>query len=729
MFSYFPCRLRPITPIGSFASTRCLLLIGLLLTGLGLAAASRANAQVPDTLLHSFGDGTVANDGTLPNDLTLGKDGNFYGTCFDGGSTQTAGDLSSGYGTAFKMTPSGIVTILHNFGDGSVANDGAGPNDLVQGADGSFYGTTQYGGSTQTAGNPASGYGMAFKMTAAGVVTIMHSFGDGSVVNDGHAPSGALVQGRDNNFYGVCYEGGSTFTPGQPYSGNGTVFKITLSGTEIVLHNFDDGTVTNDGYGPTTALVVGTDGNFYGVCQGGGSLNYGAAYKVTPAGAVTILHDFGVGVGQVDGVYPSAPLTLGTDGNFYGVCFDGGSTENADPNGIGYGTIFKMTPSGTETTIHNCGDGTVANDGIYPYATLTRGADGNFYGTNEAGGANNNGNGTVFKITPSGTETILHSFRDGTVANDAAGSSDTVIFGADGNLYGTSVGGGATTATDPNHNGYGAAYRLTVSTGTQPATITSLSPNTCQAGRYPFTLIVNGTGFVSSALVKWNGTALTTTFVSATQLTASISASLVRTAGTANVTVINSGAAASNTLAFAITAAPTLTTLSPPSVQAGRYAFTLTVNGTNFVNGAVVDWNGTALTTTFISANQLTAPVTASLVKTAGTASITVANPHVTATLPLTETITAPPTLTNLSPSSARAGTAAFTITVNGTNFVSGATVDWNGSPRTTTFVTATKLTAVVHASDVATAGTASVTVANPHVTPTNAAAFTILAH
>ena len=273
-------------------------------------------------------------------------------------------------------------------------------------------------------------------------------------------------------------------------------------------------------------------------------------------------------------------------------------------------------------------------------------------------------------MSASGTETVLYSFP--TSPANGHNPVGSLVFGTDGNFYGTTNDSGAP-------RGSGTAFRLILPVSVSPAQLTMLSPNIVQAGRFPFTLTVNGTGFVSGAVVQWNGAALTTTFVSATQLTASIPASLVRTAGTANVTVINSGAAPSNALAFTIMAAPALTTLSPPSVQAGRYPFTLIVNGTGFVSGAVVNWNGTALTTAFVSATQLTASVPASLVRTAGTASITVANPHTTPTPLLTETITAAPTLTSLSPSSVRAGSAAFTMTVTGTNFVSGATVDWNG--------------------------------------------------
>jgi len=161
-------------------------------------------------------------------------------------------------------------------------------------------------------------------------------------------------------------------------------------------------------------------------------------------------------------------------------------------------------------------------------------------------------------------------------------------------------------------------------TAAQP-TITSLSPSSASAGGAAFTLTVNGTNFVSGATVNWGGSALTTTYVSATELTAAVPASLIETAGTASVTVTTSGGT-SSAATFTINPSQELTisSLSPSSASAGGAAFTLTVNGSNFVPGATVNWGSTALTTTFVSANQLTASVPANLIATVGVASVTV---------------------------------------------------------------------------------------------------------
>jgi hypothetical protein len=253
--------------------------------------------------------------------------------------------------------------------------------------------------------------------------------------------------------------------------------------------------------------------------------------------------------------------------------------------------------------------------------------------------------------------------------------------------------------------------------------ITSLSPDQAVAGGAGFTLTVNGNGFIDGtgsdrSVVHWNGSPLTTTFVSSTQLTATIPASNIATAGTANVTVVNPGNLTSNTVTFTITnPEPTIDTLSPSTTVAGSGGFTLTITGTNFVNNSVVRWNGIDRLTTFVSSTRLEAAIPASDVATAGTANVTVFNPAPGGgeSGAATFTITNPsPTISSISPATAVAGSGGFTLTITGTNFVNGSVVRWNGSPRTTTFVSSTRLEAAIPASDIVTAGTANVTVFNP---------------
>ena len=193
-------------------------------------------------------------------------------------------------------------------------------------------------------------------------------------------------------------------------------------------------------------------------------------------------------------------------------------------------------------------------------------------------------------------------------------------------------------------------------------------------------MTVNGSGFVSGATVQWTNTSgttsLTTTFGSATQLTAQVPASLVTTAGSATVTVAENGVASSG-VTFTIAPGPAITSLSPNTAAAGGVAFTLTVNGMGFVSGAVVDWNGTSLSTTFVNSTQLTAQVTANLIATPGTASVTVVENGVTSGA-ANFTVAAEPVITSLDPIAATASGPAFILTVNGTGFLSGAVVHWN---------------------------------------------------
>jgi len=187
--------------------------------------------------------------------------------------------------------------------------------------------------------------------------------------------------------------------------------------------------VPNDGSHPESALIQASDGNFYGVTPTGGSVGGGTAFKMTPSGSVTILHDFLNN--STEGLSPRGGLVRAMDGNFYGVTNGGGTGAPSI-----YGTVFRMTPSGTVTILHWFDDGSVANDGRHPAAALVQAADGNFYGTTSQGGSLNNG--TVFAMTPTGSVTIMHSF-DGRGSDDVGGPYSTVVQSSDGYLYGTTL--------------------------------------------------------------------------------------------------------------------------------------------------------------------------------------------------------------------------------------------------------------------------------------------------
>jgi uncharacterized repeat protein (TIGR03803 family) len=354
-------------------------------------AVTCANTAV----LYSFANAT--SNGAEPfTGVVQGSDGNFYGTTPYGGAY--------GQGTVFKVTPGGAETVLYSFAGGS--GDGGFPQGgVIQASDGNFYGTTQYGG--------PNGYGTVFKVTPSGTETVLHFFAGG---NDGFYPYAGLLQGSDGNLYGTTWTGGANSA--------GTVLKVTPGGAETVLYSF--GASSSDGQLPHAGLIQGSDGNFYGTTQVGGTYAYGTVFMLTPSGSETVLYSFSSG--GSDGAQPFGGVIQGSDGNFYG------STGEGGPNNAG--TVFRLTPSGTETVLHFFAAGN--SDGAGP-AGLIQASDGNFYGMTQSGGPNNYG--TVFEVTPNGTETVLHLF--------AGGSSDgmnpawpSLIQGSDGNLYGTTQGGG-----------------------------------------------------------------------------------------------------------------------------------------------------------------------------------------------------------------------------------------------------------------------------------------------
>ena len=232
---------------------------------------------------------------------------------------------------------------------------------------------------------------------------------------DGQSPTAALVQGLDGNFYGTTSTGGSVPT-------GGTTFRMTPAGALTVLHNFAGG--PNDGGDPNAALIQGTDGNFYGTTTLGGAAGIGAVFQMTPQGTVALLHAFN---GTGDGGLPQAPLRQASDGNFYGTTE---GTSRGNPNG----TVFRLTPLGVTTVLYAFSGGA---DGSAPFTPVIQAADGNFYGTTNSGGGASRG--TVFKLTPGGNFALVYTFTGG-----ADGSApQAVVQGADGNFYGTAGSGGA----------------------------------------------------------------------------------------------------------------------------------------------------------------------------------------------------------------------------------------------------------------------------------------------
>ena len=398
---------RSSRPIGWWLA---ILLAGLVSTGLARGQAV--------TVLDSFNGA----NGAIPSALILASDGNFYGTTCTGGS--------NGSGCVYQVTPAGVVTILHSFG--MVTNDGAMPTaGLIQASDGNLYGTTSRGG--------AASKGTVYSITLGGVETVVYSFG--AVANDGATPHGSLVQGSDNLLYGTTSAGGS--------AGNGTIFSMTLLGSETILHNFGDNTVANDGSTPEVALTSDGQGNFYGTTFAGGAGNAGTVFVMNALKQVSTLYSFdrptvisfssgnsSSVLGGPGGYGPDSRLTLGLDGNLYGTTAG---------SGYGFGAIYKITPQGQESVLHYFGDGSLPIDGhaFLPLVenvenVLTEDSGGNFYGTTAFGGAA--GLGTLYELTAGGQVSILHSF--GATFSDGILPLSGVVLGSGGTLYGTTGAGG-----------------------------------------------------------------------------------------------------------------------------------------------------------------------------------------------------------------------------------------------------------------------------------------------
>src|SRR5439155_83383 len=299
------------------------------------------------------------------------------------------------------------------------------------------------------------------------------------------------------------------------------------------------------------------------------------------------------------------------------------------------------------------------------------------------------------------------------------------------------TGTASVTVFNPTPGGGISSAKTFTITATNPApTLNSIAPTSATAGGAAFTLTAtsNSNNFAITSVVRWNGSSRTTTFVSHGQLQAQITAADIATAGTASVTVFTPtpGGGTSAAKTFTINnPAPTATSISPSTAAVGSGAFTLTVTGTNYLASSVVRWKGSDRTTTFVSTTQLQAQILASDITATGTASVTVFSPTPGGgpSGASTFTINNPvPTLSSISPPSALAGSAAFTLTATGTNFNSSSVVRWNGAIRTTTFLSSTQPQAQILANDIATAGTAPVTVFNPTPGggPSGAQTFTI---
>ncbi len=418
----------------------------------------RAPAQT-FTNLTTFSFGT----GIGPSiSVAQGLDGNLYGTTVAAGKPSGAGN-----GTFFKITPSGTFTKLLLFTtQNRCQNNPTGP---VPATNGLFYGGTDGSGTT-------TGYGTIFQVTPSGKLTTLHTFDN----TDGDCPLPALVEAINGIFYGTTFIGGT-------YDG-GTIFQITLAGTFKSLYSFTGGI---DGFEPD-GLVQGADGNLYGTAQFGGADGLGAFFKISLGGAFTSLYSFGSAT--FDGVFPNPGIIEARDGNFYGTTAEGGVNSP-------WGTIFKVTSTGTESVLYNFCNLTSCADGSSPAGGLVEATDGNFYGTTLTGGAN--GKGTIFQITPTGQLSTLYNFCSQPNCPDGYEPLTTLLQATDGNFYGTT------------HGGNGTVFKL--STGLAPF----VKPLPI-SGKVGSAVKILGSNLTGATSVTFNGAAATFTVVSNTEISTTV---------------------------------------------------------------------------------------------------------------------------------------------------------------------------------------------------------------
>jgi uncharacterized repeat protein (TIGR03803 family) len=502
-----------------------------------------------------------------------------------------------------------VYAPLYNFG--STAGDPMNPSPfslMSQGRDGRIYSTTALGG--------AHSGGAAYAITIGGSLTVMYQFGAYPAPT---APGSGLTLGLDGLYYGSTTSGGAHQV--------GTVFNFSDTGLYTNLWDFT-GTGKDQG-GPEAPLVLGADGNMYGTDHGIYNGTYGTAFKITAKGVLTTLHVFQF----TDGAVPYG-LILGLDGNFYGVTRLGGTNN--------MGVVLKMTKAGKVTVLHHFA-GTGKGDGNLPIGGIVQANDGTIYGTTYNGGTKNRG--TVFKISPTGSGyVVLHSFDRSVDANDGDQPLGGLALGTDGNVYGTTGGGG--------HQNAGALFRMTPA-GQYSTLYSFCSVAGCKDGFFPQTGMVQhtsgkfygatesggttvnggeffslemglgpfanlvgvwgkvggtievlGQGFTGTSSVKLGGTAAPFSVISDTYLTAKIPAG-----SSGFVTVTTTSGTLTSSRKFFVT--PSITSFTPPSGPVGTH---VVITGKGLIQATKVTLGSKSASFTVNSDTQVTATVPAGAV-------------------------------------------------------------------------------------------------------------------
>lgn len=556
-------------------------------------------------------------------------------------------------------------TVLYDYPETNRNNTGVFSQVFAQGRDANLYSTISNGGTNSV--------GTAYQMTVAGQLTTLYNFCSLSGCTDGSNPMGGLTLGFDGNYYGTTQGGGTggagtvfqltpqgvlhtlyTFTnksddsapdytvllgqdgnlygvSEEQYNGqNGAFFKITPSGKFTVLYDFD----FTHGSSPNLP-TQGTDGNFYGTTSFGGSSNVGVVYKLTAAGAITTLHIF-TGYGNGDGSYPVGILVQGTDGNFYGTTKEGGAHNQ--------GTVFKISPTGTYTLLYSFNYNAQTFDGQLPVTGLTLGTDGNFYGTTFEGGKNGN-TGTIFQITPAGQEKILYNFCSQTGCSDGLGPEGPLVQHTNGKFYGTTTG---------NSIGGGVFYSLDM--GLKPF----VNPLNWE-GLVTNTIEILGQGFSGATQVSFNGTAAAFNAVSDNYMTAVVPEG----ATTGNITVTTSGGTLKSNRKFLVT--PQIKTFAPTSGPVGTV---VTINGDSLTQTKGVGFGDYVPAKFTVNSDQ---QVTATVPEGAKTGPVGI---ETAGGIAIFGKFTVTPAVLSFTPMQGPVGT---TVTINGTSFTGATKVTFGG--------------------------------------------------
>jgi uncharacterized repeat protein (TIGR03803 family) len=383
-------------------------------TLLALGYLPEAKAQTFQ-ILYSFPGGL--NGAGPTGSLVMDSSNNLLGTTTNGGDTGCGSYI--GCGVVYKLSLSGAESTLTSF---HKLPDAQYPLAGVIWNGGHYYGTTETGGT-------GGGFGTVFSVTPGGSRSILYSF-QGSA--DGQLPFSGLTRDQSGSLYGTTEYGGS-YTTCTTY-GCGTVYKVDKNGNHTVLHAFTG----LDGAYPFGGVIGDAAGNLYGTTQSGGSGpctgGCGVVFKLDTAGNETVLYNF-QGY-PTDGVGPTTTLVTDPEGNFYGTTYGGGTD--------GEGTIFKLSPQGLLTTLHNF---SARRDGGAPSMGVIRDSRGNLYGTTYFGGSTScglheHGCGVVYRLTPTGQFIVLHLF----VGGPSDGENPTwgnLLLDSSGNLYGVATSGGA----------------------------------------------------------------------------------------------------------------------------------------------------------------------------------------------------------------------------------------------------------------------------------------------